>query len=203
MAEPISEAGHRPEFSESAEESDLAISSYGRSFHIDYYSRKDDYRGRIALLGSDRKRVLKGVDAAAIADFIIQNLPPLTRDGAPYFEEINFVQLGRVMAKGETLRAWKHFCIHVHLNLSSAQMADALDDSERTYAVQAWVLSAGQSHVVASNAEGNTLQPRLDLHEITLEMGGLKPAEYVIKIQLILPFNHVKKSTMIGLQVEP
>lgn len=107
------------------------------------------------------------------------------------------------MARGETLRAWKHFYIRVRLNLTSAQISDALDDFEKTYAVQAWVLNAEKSHVVASNAEGSVLQPKLGSPELTIAMGGLKPDKYVIKIQLILPFNQVNTSTMIGLRVEP
>jgi len=205
MANRILEMDDKPKAPVAVEETELVPFAYGRSFHINFYSSEDQYRGKITLLGSDRKRILRGVDAAAIADFITQNLPPLAREtiGAPFIEEIKLLQEGRVVGRADPLRAWKHFFIHVRLNFPSAQIADAFDDCEKTYAVQAWILNEEQRHVVASNAEGSTLHPTFGSNEISIGMGGLQPAKYVIKIQLILPLSRVKKSTTIDLRVDP
>lgn len=205
MVETSFEAKDKPALPLSVEETEPALSANGSSFHIDFYNRRDHYRGRIVLLGSGRKRILRGVDVASIADFISQNLPPLTRESAAaaFFDEISLLQRGRVMGRGEPLRAWKHFSIHVRWSLPSAQVADAADESDNIYVVQAWILDEEQKHIVASNAEGSTLQPGFGSQTISIDMGGLQPAKYFVKIQVILPFNRFKETTGIDLHVEP
>lgn len=205
VADPSTSADDKPEAPIAIEETEPVHSVDGRSFHIDFYYRQGHYRGRIALLGSDRKRVLKGVDAAAIADFISQYLPPLPRERAvaTFFDEIRLLQRSRVVGRGEPLRAWKRFCIYVRWNIPSAQIVDTLDEYDNTYAVQVWILDEKQRHIVASNAEGGTLQPGFGSQAISIDMAGLQPANYFIKIQMLSPFSRVKENTIIVLRVEP
>jgi len=205
MAETSSVTDNTPEVPVASGENPPILAANSRSFHIDFYDRQDYYRGRIALLGSNRKKILKGVDVAAIAEFICQNLPLLPRKSpdAAFFEEIRLLQRGRRVVRDQPLKAWKHFCIHVRWNLPYSQAADAVDESEKAYAVQALILDEKQEHIVASNAEGSTLQPGVSSYTISIAMDGLQPARYFTKIQVVSPFSGIKESTRIDLHVEP
>ena len=202
--EPSFAAEDKPEAPIAIEEKESIFSANVRSFHIDFYNRQDHYRGRITLLGSDLKRIFKGVDVAAIADFISQNVPPLPRENAVYafFEDISLLQRGRVVRRDESLKAWKHFCINVRWNLPSAKVADALDEADNIYAMQAWILDEEHKHIVTNNAEGSTLKPGVSSYVISIAMVGLQPAKYFLKIQVVSPFSRIKESTGFYLRVE-
>jgi hypothetical protein len=176
-----------------------------RSFYIDFHSRRDHYRGRIMLLGSDRRRILYGVDAAGIGEFISQNLPPLPRKSAAaaLFEEVRLVQRGRAAGIAEPLKAWRHFRVIVHWSLPGAcTPPEEFNEADDTYAAQAWILDEEQKNIVAGNAEGGALRPGGGVDEIAITMDALPPGAYAMHLQLVWPAGRLKENTCLCIRVE-
>jgi hypothetical protein len=202
-AEPSAAVKEKPEVASEEADSAAVISSNGRSFHIDFVNRQDHYRGRIMLLGTDHKKAFKGVDVAALAEFISEHLPRLPqKSAASSFGDISFRQSGRIVAGSESLSARTPFCIQVRWQLPEAPTLDDLDEHTDMYGVDAWVLDEHEEKIVAHQAEGDTLRPGIASYEIPIQIDGLKPGKYILRFQVISPFGRVRETTKVKFCVE-
>lgn len=184
-------------------EESLNNSTHGRSFHLDFYNRRDRYRGRIVLLGGNEKKVFDGVDIPSICEFISRHLPELTKapSSGRFFDNIVFHQESRVLKKSETLKAFKPFYVDFHWNLPVIPTDDNLDIDTKTYAVEVAVMDCLGKKVVARNDDAAVLSSGLTRYNTNIPLKGLDPGNYLLRIQVSTALGRVKESSDIKIIV--
>ncbi len=108
------------------------------------------------------------------------------------FKEIRFQQLKRFLEPGRPLRAHRPFRLFTRLHLPVMPTANNLDIDTTTYDIGVIATDVTRENVIARNRVADTLYPGIMEYENQVDMAGLAPGKYSLRIFTFAPFARIE-----------
>ncbi len=145
---------------------------------------------------------LEGLDRSE--DKEISGVSPLQeiQVQAELFEKIRFQQRERYLDAMQPLDAGMQFSVHTCLNFPVVPNETNMDIDSIAYAVHVVAMDESEKKVVAHNSVADILSSGEVRYENRIDMPGLDPGKYYIKLYTIAPFAKIEANKQVELNVE-
>ena len=109
----------------------------------------------------------------------------------------------RTIKSGGALRAYRPFALRTHLHFPVMPTANNLDIDTSTYEVLVIMTDAKQENVVARSGVADALSESVVDYKNQINMPGLAPGKYWMRIQTIAPFARIEERKEMHLDIQP
>jgi hypothetical protein len=125
-----------------------------------------------------------------------------TQDRAEVFEEIKFEQKNRLLDAVQPLSARMQFTVNTCLKFPVFPTAENMDVANTAYAIRVVAMDESEKKIIASDSIADILLPGVARYANRINMPGLDPGKYFIKLYALAPFAKIEASKRVELNVE-
>ena len=118
-------------------------------------------------------------------------------------KELKLQQMERFLEPGAVLQAFRPFALYAQLHFPVVPRADNLDIETSNYEVLVIMADAKKENVVARRGAADILSAEVADYENKINMPGLAPGKYWMKIHTLAPFANIEESKEILLNFQP
>ena len=117
-------------------------------------------------------------------------------------KELKLQQMKRILEPGSVLQAYRPFALFTQLHFPVMPTANNLDIDTSNYEVLVILADAKKENVVARRGVADILSAQVADYENKINMPGLAPGKYWMKIHALAPYANIEESKEIDLKVQ-